>query len=209
MQITNTAQTDALTLAATPTRHAVTLEIADAGTSEKYIIYRDGVAIYAGTAKTFTDVCANGETRYFARALKSNGYYAQSAAATVDATPKNDCMYDVEAAEWVPLMYSLSRRMRNYSRSGRVTYKYYAGRAKPVAYNPGYIVRQLSAAYAFKTCAEAERLNDAVGRMMIYKDTRGGVVIGIVDDVSIAVNPRIYSAQISLTEIDYEEEVKV
>ena len=44
---------------------------------------------------------------------------------------------------------------------------------------------------------------------MIYKDTRGGVLIGVVDDVRIAVYARIYSAQLTITEVDYNEEVTV
>ena len=209
VQITNSAQSAAVTLTATVTTHAVALSWVDAGTSAKYIVYRDGMAIYAGTAKTYTDVGANGETKYFVRAVKSTGYYAQSATVTVDATPQNDCLYDADNAVWIPLRYSLSQRVRNYSRTGQVVYKHYAGRTKPIAYNSGYVTRQMSAEYAFKTRDEALRLNDTVGRVMIYKDTRGGVLIGVVDDVRIAVYARIYSAQLTITEVDYNEEVTI
>lgn len=209
VQITNSAQSDAVTLTATVTTHAVALSWVDAGTSAKYIVYRDGMAVYAGTAKTYTDVGANGETKYFVRAVKTTGYYAQSATVVVDATPQNDCMYDADNAVWIPLRYSLSQRVRNYSRSGQVAYKHYAGRTKPIAYNSGYVTRQISAEYAFKTRDEALRLNNTVGRVMIYKDTRGGVLIGVVDDVRIAVYARIYSAQLTITEVDYNEEVTI
>lgn len=209
VQITNSAQSDAVTLTATVTTHAVALSWVDAGTSAKYIVYRDSMAIYAGTAKTYTDVGANGETKYFVRAVKSTGYYAQSAAVVVDATPQNDCLYDADNAVWIPLRYSLSQRVRNYSRMGQVVYKHYAGRTKPIAYNSGYVTRQMSAEYAFKTRDEALRLNNTIGRVMIYKDTRGGVLIGVVDDVRIAVYARIYSAQLTITEVDYNEEVTI
>lgn len=209
VQITNSAQSDAVTLTAAVTTHAVALSWVDAGTSAKYIVYRDGMAIYVGTAKTYTDVGANGETKYFVRAVKTTGYYAQSATVVVDATPQNDCMYDADNAVWIPLRYSLSQRVRNYSRSGQVVYKHYAGRTKPIAYNSGYVTRQMSAEYAFKTRDEALRLNNTVGRVMIYKDTRGGVLIGVVDDVRIAVYARIYSAQLTITEVDYNEEVTI
>ena len=209
VQITNSAQSDAVTLTAAVTTHAVALSWVDAGTSAKYIVYRDGMAVYVGTAKTYTDVGANGETKYFVRAVKTTGYYAQSATVVVDATPQNDCMYDADNAVWIPLRYSLSQRVRNYSRSGQVVYKHYAGRTKPIAYNSGYVTRQMSAEYAFKTRDEALRLNNTVGRVMIYKDTRGGVLIGVVDDVRIAVYARIYSAQLTITEVDYNEEVTI
>lgn len=209
VQITNSAQSDAVTLTAAVTTHAVALSWVDAGTSAKYIVYRDGMAIYSGTAKTYTDVGANGETKYFVRAVKTTGYYAQSATVVVDATPQNDCMYDADNAVWIPLRYSLSQRVRNYSRLGQVAYKHYAGRTKPIAYNSGYVTRQMSAEYAFKTRDEALRLNNTVGRVMIYKDTRGGVLIGVVDDVRIAVYARIYSAQLTITEVDYNEEVTI
>lgn len=209
VQITNSAQSAAVTLTATVTTHAVALSWVDAGTSAKYIVYRDGMAIYAGIAKTYTDVGANGETKYFVRAVKTTGYYAQSATVTVDATPQNDCLYDADNAVWIPLRYSLSQRVRNYSRMGQVVYKHYAGRTKPIAYNSGYVTRQMSAEYAFKTRDEALRLNNTVGRVMIYKDTRGGVLIGVVDDVRIAVYARIYSAQLTITEVDYNEEATI
>lgn len=209
VQITNSAQSATVTLTATVTTHAVALSWVDAGTSAKYIVYRDGMAIYAGTAKTYTDVGANGKTKYFVRAVKTTGYYAQSATVTVDATPQNDCLYDADNAVWIPLRYSLSQRVRNYSRMGQVVYKHYAGRTKPIAYNSGYVTRQMSAEYAFKTRNEALRLNNTVGRTMIYKDTRGGVLIGVVDDVRIAVYARIYSAQLTITEVDYDEEVTI
>lgn len=209
VQITNSAQSDAVTLTAAVTTHAVALSWVDAGTSAKYIVYRDGMAVYVGTAKTYTDVGANGKTKYFVRAVKTTGYYAQSAAVVVDATPQNDCMYDADNAVWIPLRYSLSQRVRNYSRSGQVVYKHYAGRTKPIAYNSGYVTRQMSAEYAFKTRDEALQLNNTVGRTMIYKDTRGGVLIGVVDDVRIAVYARIYSAQLTITEVDYNEEVTI
>lgn len=209
VQITNSAQSDAVTLTAAVTTHAVALSWVDAGTSAKYIVYRDGMAVYAGTAKTYTDVGANGETKYFVRAVKTTGYYAQSATVVVDATPQNDCLYDADNAAWIPLRYSLSQRVRNYSRSGQVVYKHYAGRTKPIAYNSGYVTRQMSVEYAFKTRDEALRLNNTVGRVMIYKDTRGGVLIGVVDDVRIAVYARIYSAQLTITEVDYNEEVTI
>lgn len=209
VQITNSAQSDAVTLTATVTTHAVALSWVDAGTSAKYIVYRDGMAVYAGTAKTYTDIGANGETKYFVRAVKTTGYYAQSATVVVDATPQNDCLYDADNAVWIPLRYSLSQRVRNYSRMGQVVYKHYAGRTKPIAYNSGYVTRQMSAEYAFKTRDEALRLNNTVGRVMIYKDTRGGVLIGVVDDVRIAVYARIYSAQLTITEVDYNEEVTI
>lgn len=209
VQITNSAQSAAVTLTATVTTHAVALSWVDVGTSAKYIVYRDGMAIYAGTAKTYTDVGANGETKYFVRAVKTTGYYAQSATVVVDATPQNDCLYDADNALWIPLRYSLSQRVRNYSRMGQVVYKHYAGRTKPIAYNSGYVTRQMSAEYAFKTRDEALRLNNTVGRVMIYKDTRGGVLIGVVDDVRIAVYARIYSAQLTITEVDYNEEVTI
>lgn len=209
VQITNSAQSDAVTLTAAVTTHAVALSWVDAGTSAKYIVYRDGVAVYAGADKTYTDVGANGETKYFVRAVKTTGYYAQSATVVVDATPQNDCLYDEDNAVWIPLRYSLSQRVRNYSRSGQVVYKHYAGRTKPIAYNSGYVTRQMSAEYAFKTRDEALRLNNTVGRVMIYKDTRGGILIGVVDDVRIAVYARIYSAQLTITEVDYNEEVTI
>lgn len=203
--IKNVSTAATLSISAQATRHAAV--ITWTGTADKFILYRNGTPIYAGTAKTYTDVSANGEATYFVRALASSGYYTQGASVTVNAVPQNDCMYSIDNAEWIPLMYSLSSRTRSYSKSAEVTYKHYAGREKPIAYYTGATTRQVSVAYAFKTCTEVEKLNGLIGKTVIYKDTRGGLLTGVLGSVSLTAGTRLYSASFSITEVDVEDEV--
>mgnify|MGYP003307760529 CR=1 FL=1 len=206
VRITNTPPSDTVTLTAVPTRHAVVLNWTDSGTPETYIVYRDHVPVYVGTDTTFTDITANGECTYYVRAVRQTTYYAQSDSVTVNACPKTDCLYDFSSMQWIPLKYSLQERSRNYSSSADVVYKNYAGRAKPVAFSSGHTVRQMSGSYVFKTRAEVLRLRNTAGKTVIFKDTRGGTIIGILNDPVITVQRKLYAVTFLVTETDYTEE---
>lgn len=205
--IANTAQTGAISLTVAVTRHAAALYWTDAGTTEKYVVYRNGVQIYVGTGKTYTDIRANGSCTYVVRAMKSNGYYAESNTVTVSAYPAADCMYDMTEDLWISLKYSLEARTRVYSKSGSIAYKYYAGRRKPVAFDSGYTTQKISVSCATRSRDEAMRISQAIGHTVIYKDTRGGTIIGVLDEPVITVLQHIYSATFTITEIDYAEAV--
>ena len=108
--------------------------------------------------------------------------------------------------QWIPLKYSLQDRSRNYSKSADVIYMNYAGRAKPVAFLSGHTVRQMSGSYVFKTEEEALRIQNAAGKTVIFKDTRGGKIIGILNNANITVLKKLYAVTFIVTETDYIEE---
>ncbi|MBO4930964.1 MAG: hypothetical protein J6I42_02165 [Clostridia bacterium] len=205
VQITNTTPSNTVTLTAVPTRHAVVLNWTDSGTAETYIVYRNHIPVYIGTDTTYTDIAANGECTYYVRAIQSKDY-SQSGSVTVNAYPKTDCLYDFASMRWIPLKYSLQERSQNYSSSADVIYKKYAGRTKPVAFSSGHTVRQMSGAYVFKTREEALRLRNTVGKTVIFKDTRGGTIIGILNNPIITVQRKLYAVTFLVTETDYIEE---
>lgn len=205
VQITNTAPANSITLNAVPTRHAVVLNWTDSGTSEAYIVYRNYIPVYVGKDTSYTDIAANGECTYYVRAIQSKDY-SQSNSVTVNAYPKTDCLYDFASMRWIPLKYSLQERSRNYSSSADVVYKNYAGRTKPVAFSSGLTVRQMSGSYVFKTREEALRLRNTAGHTVIFKDTRGGTIIGILNDPVITVQRKLYAVTFLVTETDYIEE---
>mgnify|MGYP003292244037 CR=1 FL=1 len=205
VQITNTAPSNTVTLTAVPTRHAVVLNWTDSGTAETYIVYRNHIPVYIGTDTSYTDIAANGECTYYVRAIQSKDY-SQSGSVTVTAHPKTDCIYDFASMQWIPLKYSLQERSRNYSSSADVIFKNYAGRTKPVAFSSGHTVRQMSGAYVFKTREEALRLRNTVGKTVIFKDTRGGTIIGILNNPDITVQRKLYAVTFLVTETDYIEE---
>ncbi len=208
VQITNTAQPNSIALTAVPTRHAAVLNWTDSDTSETYIVYRNHIPVYVGTDTSYTDITANGECTYYVRAIQPTRYYSQSNTVVLNACPKTDCIYDFSSMQWVPLKYSLQERSRNYSSSADVIYKNYAGRAKPVAFTSGHTVRQMSGSYVFKTREEALRLRNTAGKTVIFKDTRGGTIIGILNNPVITVQRKLYAVTFLITEVDYIEEAE-
>lgn len=206
VQITNTVQANSITLTAGHTRHAVVLQWIDSGTSENYVVYRDHMPVYIGTDTSFTDIAANGKCTYYVRAIQPSRNYSQSNTVTLDVYPKTDCVYDFSSMQWIPLKYSLQDRSRNYSKSADVIYMNYAGRDKPVAFLSGHTVRQMSGSYVFKTEEEALRIQNAAGKTVIFKDTRGGKIIGILNNANITVLKKLYAVTFIVTETDYIEE---
>lgn len=205
--ITNSTPPNQIGLTITPTRHAVVADWTDSGVSDNYILYRNGTPIYIGDDKNYTDIAANGKCTYFVRAVTGK-YYSQSNAVTVSAYPMADCIYDFSSVTWIPLKFSLSPRSRIYSKSSNVVYNHYAGRDKPIAFTAGHNTRQMSGNYVLKTRDEALRISDLSGKRVVFKDTRGGIIIGILNNVNINVNPKLYSVTFSITETDYKEAVE-
>lgn len=206
VQITNTVQANSITLTAGHTRHAVVLQWIDSGTSKNYVVYRNHMPVYIGTDTYFTDIAANGKCTYYVRAIQPSRNYSQSNTVTLDVCPKTDCVYDFSSMQWIPLKYSLQDRSRNYSKSADVIYMNYAGRDKPVAFLSGHTVRRMSGSYVFKTEEEALRIQNAAGKTVIFKDTRGGKIIGILNNANITVLKKLYAVTFIVTETDYIEE---
>lgn len=206
VQITNAVRTNKIGLTVTVTQHTVVLDWTDSGTSETYIVYRNDIPVFVGNEKTFTDVGAQGQCSYYVRAVESSGTYAQSGTVVRDAFPKEDCLYDFSAQRWISLKFSLQERVRNYSGSVSMIYKNYAGRAKPVSFTAGHTMRQMSGSYVFKTEAEAQQLYGTAGKTVIFKDTHGGRIIGILNNPVLDVRRKLYAVSFIVTETDYIEE---
>lgn len=205
--ITNITAAGEITLTAKASRHAVVVNWETTVNYVNYILYRNNIPIYVGADSTYTDIAANGNAVYTLRGIVSNGYYKQSNTVNVDATPKTDCVYDLKSQSWIPLKLSLSSRSRNYTKSVPTYYKYYAGRTKPVAFTEGNTEHSISVSYAFKTREEAERILNLAGKVVIYKDTNGGIIRGILADPAYQ-SERVYPVSFTIVEIDYNEEVK-
>lgn len=205
--ITNTAPSGLVELYADKTARAASLRWMIDGPADAFIVYRNDVPVYVGLARSFEDAGACGECRYYVRAV-SGGNYIQSNTVALDVIPVRDCMYDTNGGRWIDLRYSTSPRSRGYTETAGVVYKYYAGRKRPVAYLDGTIDRQLTVPYAFKTKAEADLAKSALGHTVIYKDTRGNRLIGILGSVSESVQSRLILHTLTFVEVDYNEEVR-
>lgn len=204
--IENVPITGTVTLTASATAHAVLL-VWTAISNTTAILYRDGVPIYAGEGTSFTDTFVNGAATYQVRAVASSGYYAESAEAAVDAVPVSDCLYDGE--NWYDLRLSTRPRERSWSQSQAVVYRSYAGREKPVAFTAGHVSRGFSGSYVLLNRAEANSVMGLTGRAVLFKDTDGGMIYGILNDVTALAKKKTVEIGFTVTEIDRAEEVEL
>lgn len=206
VKITNTAPSGIVELYGESMARSTALRWMVDGPAEAFVVYRNDVPIYVGTARNYTDFGAFGECRYYIRAV-SGGNYMQSNTLLLTANPTEDCMYDLSTEKWIPLRYSSAARNRSYTETARVVYKYYAGRKYPTAFSDGARERNLNVSYCFKTKEDADTVRESLGHLVMYKDTMGRRIVGIFERMSEAVTKR-FEHQMTVTEVDYSEEVR-
>jgi hypothetical protein len=204
VQIRNTDIGESVTLRGEKTRHAVRLSWEASADFPLYVLYRGNTIIYAGEGKTFMDGEGIGENTYIVRAVTADRYYTESAPVRIDGTPKNDCLFVVEMGIWIPLKYSSSPRRRNFSDNVPITYSYYAGRRKPVAFTDGRTERQGSFSYCFRTMESAQEIVALCGSVVVYKGMDGSVIRGILNSAGIA-SEILRDVNFTITEIDAPE----
>lgn len=177
------------------------------GEYDNYYVLRDGVPIATVEDNAYYDALAYREHTYAVLAPMSGGYYTKSNEVSQSPALRHDIIADINALEWIPLKYALgSRVMRNYTDSTTVTYREFAGREYPVGFVSEHKAGGLSARYAFKTAAEADAVRALVGKTIVYKDRRGGRIVGILDSASRAVG-KLYDMTLTITQTDYPEAV--
>lgn len=212
--ITNTAPEDVITLTAERDGDAVKLvwSCTYDSTYIQYIVYRNGVPIHKtdGGKKLagYVDNLAVGESAYFVRGITAAKNYYQSATKTVDATPTTDLLYDVDAGTYIRLQYTVSSPTTvTYSRQIGVSYQYFAGRAEPVAIVNGRIERSTTQTYGSRTRELADKIDAMTGRTVLFRDTRGGGIYGVIEQVQ-TVHGRIHSVTFTVREVWHNERVE-
>lgn len=212
--IANTAPEDVITLTAERDGDAVKLvwSCTYDATYIQYIVYRNGVPIHKtdGGKKLagYVDNLAVGESAYFVRGITAAKNYYQSATQTVDATPLTDLLYDVETGTYIRLRYTVSAPTTvTYSRQIGVSYQYFAGRTEPVAVVNGRIERSTTQTYGSRTRALADQIDGMVGRTVLFRDTRGGGIYGVIEQVQ-TVHGRIHSVTFTVREVWHNERVE-
>ena len=212
--ITNTPPDDAITLTAERDGNAVKLVwyCMYNATYVQYIVYRNGVPIHktdgGKNMAGFVDNLAVGESAYFVRGITATKNYYQSETKTVDATPTTDLLYDVEAGTYIRLRYTVSSPTTvTYSRQIGVSYQYFAGRSEPVAIVNGRIERSTTQTYGSRTRELADRIDDMAGRTVLFRDTRGGGIYGVIEQVQ-TVHGRIHSVTFTVREVYHNERVE-
>lgn len=206
VSVMNSPPAGSVTLAVEKTQHTIVASWNSTETWDAYILYRNDIPVYIGKNTSYTDIAAYASCNYYVRAVYGKNYI-QSNAVSVEAKPDVDCLYDTHLRQWVQLKYSLQPRSRSYSENANIVYKYYAGRSYPVAYTDNTFGRQLNVSYVFKKRADAEKLKAARGHLVIYKDTNGGRIIGILETLSWKAT-KYYEAEIKITQVDYKEAVR-
>lgn len=212
--ITNTPPDDAIKLTAERDGDAVKLVwyCMYNATYVQYIVYRNGVPIHktAGGKNIagYVDNLAVGESTYFVRGITSAKNYYQSETKTVDATPVTDLLYDVEAGTYIRLRYTVSSPTTvTYSRQIGMSYQYFAGRAEPVAIVNGRIERSTTQTYGSRTRELADKIDAMAGRTVLFRDTRGGGIYGVIEQVQ-TVHGRIHSVTFTVREVYHNERVE-
>ena len=178
----------------------------------QFIVYRNGVPIHktAGGKNEagYVDNLAIGECTYFVRGIMFAKNYCQSESKTVDATPVTDLLYDVGAGTYIRLRYTVSAPTTvTYSRQIGVSYQYFAGRTEPVAVVNGKVERSTTQTYGSRTRALADQIDGMVGRVVLFRDTRGGGIYGVIEQVQ-TVHGRIHSVTFTVREVWHDERVE-
>lgn len=212
--ITNTPPDDAITLTAERDGDAVKLVwyCMYNATYVQYIVYRNGVPIHktdgGKNMAGFVDNLAVGKSAYFVRGITATKNYYQSETKTVDATPATDLLYDVDAGTYIRLRYTVSSPTTvTYSRQIGVSYQYFAGRSEPVAIVNGRIERSTTQTYGSRTRELADRIDAMTGRTVLFRDTRGGGIYGVIEQVQ-TVHGRIHSVTFTVREVYHNERVE-
>lgn len=212
--ITNTPPDDAITLTAELDGDAVKLVwyCMYNASYVQYIVYRNGVPIHktdgGKNMAGYVDNLAVGESAYFVRGITATKNYYQSETKTVDATPTTDLLYDVEAGTYIRLRYTVSSPTTvTYSRQIGVSYQYFAGRSEPVAIVNGRIERSTTQTYGSRTRELADRIDAMTGRTVLFRDTRGGGIYGVIEQVQ-TVHGRIHSVTFTVREVYHNERVE-
>ena len=178
-----------------------------------YIVYRNGVPIHVtdggvSTEGGYMDSMANGVSAYMVRGITSEGYYDQSEEIKVNATVKTDILFMLGSDEILPLKYTPTfPRAYNYAAEMAVTYRYFAGRTKPVAITSGQISKSLPLSYIDKGRTLARKLLGYVGKTVVFKDSGGDMMIGIMNMVNAGMG-NVSTTTFQITEVDYNERVE-
>lgn len=178
----------------------------------RYILYRNGVAIYdtdgAANIAGYMDKTAIGVCTYYVRGVTTGRYYAQSDTVTIDTTPTTDLLYDEAADEYIRLRYTVSAPTTvTYLRQVGVSYQYFAGRAAPVAIVNGRTERSTTQTYGSKTRELVDKVGGMVGKTVLFKDTRGGGIYGVIESAQ-CTHGRIHSVTFTVREVDKNERIE-
>lgn len=212
VRITNVPPALGITATAEPAGYRVKVVWTKNSGYVDYIVYRNGVPIHVtdggiSTDGGYMDSMANGMSVYMVRGITADGYYDQSAEITVNAAVQTDILFALGSDEILPLKYTpVFPRTYNYTAEMAVTYRYFAGRSKPVAITSGQISRTLPLSYIDKGRTLARKLLYYVGKTVVFKDSGGDMIVGVLNMANAGMG-HVSTTSFQITEVDHNERV--
>jgi hypothetical protein len=213
IQIQNNAPGFALSLRAEKNGYFVRIVWSKNTNHKDYVLYRNGEPIYVmrnsqGSEAGYMDKMATGRVVYTVRGMMSDGYYDEAKSEVVDATPSTDVLFCTSTEEMLPLRYTpVYPRSYNYSVEAQVTYRYFAGRSKPVAVRSGQKTKTLPMSYIDKGRELARKLMEYAGETVVFKDSGGDRIVGILNTVNAGMG-NVSTTSFQITEVDFVERVE-
>lgn len=169
-----------------------------------YYILRDGKAVAKTTGKEWTDWETAGKHRYTVRGI-SEGYYTDSKSQIGVPTIRYAAICEKGKMDWQLLKYHEGAPFTHEESSAAdIEYVYYAGRSRPVPYPLQQVTNTHSVEFTVKTQEQWQNIKALLGKKVIYKDYRGALVIGMLDDISASHTKRT-TFSLQITETDEQE----
>lgn len=170
-----------------------------------YYVYRDGVMIGKGKDSEFFDDLACGVHEY--QVLGSYGdYYVMSNKVAARLDIKTACIAEYGVWNWLDLpirrggMPTLSTQY-----GSNIVYQHFAGRELPVA----EIGEDLDVAWSFSFSAldreVAEKMRRFFRRLVVYKDPRDGVCIGVLGGQQMVSDRYSWDLTYTIQAVDHQE----
>ena len=176
--------------------------------AKRYYVLRDGKAIGKITDQVYRDYGACGAHEYRVMAVDDSGNYAVSEVVKATVFPETAVIGIIgEAADWVHLLKRRGSAPEiQTQKSEDISYQFYSGRLLPMAYSSKFITREKQLSYTVYK-AEADKLEAMIGEIVIYKDYAGNKIFGILNDLQLSGKATRPDVTMTITEIDYSEEI--
>lgn len=213
VQVTNKAPGLGITVTAERTGFRVKVVWTKNSRYKDYIVYRNGIPIHItdggiSAEGGYMDAMANGESEYMVRGIMEDGYYDQTETISVDASVDTDILFVLGTDEILALKYTpVFPRTYNYAAEMAVTYRYFAGRSKPVAITSGQVSKTLPLSYIDKGRTLARKLMGMIGKTVVFKDSGGDMIVGILNVVNAGMGRKVSTTTFQITEVDHSERV--
>lgn len=208
LTITNTPGA-AIALTAALDADTTVVTLSWTGDADRYIIYRNGMAIGETTQTTFADQFAAGDCVYQVRGVSdTDGNYTLSEAVAVMVAPKNMMLYDIRHKTWIDLALSeLQNRDINKSVSRAVSYLHFTGSEKPSVEFGEAVDRSIAfdCAFLLDDRENQSRFEAANGGMVCLKLQDGSSIVGALTSYTAKLTEFYVAYQASVVEAEFDE----